>query len=118
MAKLVFVVESPFSERDFNRFGIAAYKAKNIEVVIFDLTNFYNPLFEKERSHERSDFSVQTINSLAELFLRFIEFNPDYVIDLSDPSILTPTIHIWNKDFLFINLHCTHLAVQLRFVPS
>jgi hypothetical protein len=53
--KVIFLIESPFNERDYNRFGIGVLQKNGFEVEVWDFTAFLNP--ERHRSARVPDLS-------------------------------------------------------------
>src|SRR5207237_702381 len=41
--RLIIAVQSPFLELDFERYGIADYLSKNVEIEVWDCTTFFFP---------------------------------------------------------------------------
>lgn len=63
MSNVLFIVESPFSDRDYKRFGVDILIQQGFSVHVFDCTPMLNPrLYNKHSSVKKEkNFSYQTI---------------------------------------------------------
>ena len=86
MKNIGFFLISPFTKRDYYRFGIEILK-KNFNVYIFDLSKLYNN-FSDETSFDDHFFdNYFSISNLDEL--QFDKFNLDFAIDFLNISPLS-----------------------------
>ena len=85
MSNICFIVNAPFSERDFIRFGISEIQERNFNVLILDCTpifdNNYDRIIDGEKICIKKPF-VKRCYSIKNLFDYLISFKPKYCIDL------------------------------------
>ncbi len=82
--KLLFIVESPFSERDYERFEIPYFNKNDFSIHIFDLSPVINPILNKKLETSRmksDDIYISTTKFSAIYFALSNHF--DYIIDFS-----------------------------------
>ncbi|MFM8868173.1 MAG: hypothetical protein ACKOFZ_07830 [Ilumatobacteraceae bacterium] len=78
--RLVFLADYPFSDRDFDRFGIATLR-EYFDVAIYDLANLVNPKSLAIRTLPRSrDPRLMTFASLEEVIDELRSFDPHTVV--------------------------------------
>jgi len=78
--RLVFLADYPFSDRDFERFGIAALR-EHFDVTIYDVANLVNPKSLAIRTLPRSrDPRLMTFASLEDVIEELRSFDPHAVV--------------------------------------
>lgn len=78
--RLVFLADYPFSERDFERFGIAVLR-EYFDVVIYDIANIVNPKSLAIRALPRTlDPGLMTFSTLEGVLEELRTFNPHAMI--------------------------------------
>lgn len=90
--KILFLVISPFNQRDFKRFGIELLEKNGFEVEVWDLTNFYFPQIIKTRAStnlinwsglkvfENKNYVLNNLKNLRSdvLIISILPFNPKF----------------------------------------
>lgn len=110
---LLFTVESPFSKRDEQRFGISEL-SNYFNVVIADLSQISKPLISTSRQHDRIDDNyILQITSLDEMTEMFHAI---------DPAVLMNNIGVGQTRFHLFQLAAEKKVVtaefQLGAIPS
>lgn len=65
--RVVYLLESPLSDRDVQRFGIRTVQEAGFEVVVWDLADLYLPAAARNREAPPTDVAVTTIESFDQL---------------------------------------------------
>ncbi len=56
ITKIIYLVESPFSQRDYKRFGVEVFLNNGFHVFIYDFTPFLRPQVDASRINEPSNY--------------------------------------------------------------
>lgn len=57
ITKIIYLLESPFSQRDYKRFGVEVFLNKGFQVFIYDLTPFLRPQVDAIKINEPSNYN-------------------------------------------------------------
>ncbi|MDC1122009.1 hypothetical protein OAT11_01530 [Nitrospinaceae bacterium] len=81
--KIVFLVEAPFTQRDYDRFGVAIIKERGFDVECWDMTAMINPKLWRWRQEEVFRFSGHVeISSMAQVKRLCKDFGNTVAIDM------------------------------------
>lgn len=87
-AKIVYIVETVFTERDYKRFFVEEMRLSGFEVLILDLTPiFYSRVYDKVRSasYEQSPF-IKVCFSISAFYKAINDFKPDFSWNFVSPA--------------------------------
>lgn len=87
-AKIVYVVETVFTERDYKRFFVEEMRSSGFEVLILDLTPiFYSRIYDKVRltSYKGSPF-IKVCFSLSDFYKAIDDFKPEFCWNFVSPA--------------------------------
>lgn len=81
--RLVYVVESPFSERDAHRFGVRLFQSLNRDVEVWEVGSLTLPKSDLQQATRPVDVSIRRVERIAELQAMCAELQQgDWVLPL------------------------------------